>query len=55
MRESEIARLPGMMAAAADPDVAARDARALARADSTLLIIGLLSAEWVLRRRWGLR
>jgi hypothetical protein len=55
VREADVDRLPGMMAAAADP-TSPRATRELWHGPvPILLIIGLLSAEWVLRRRWGLR
>ena len=54
VREADVDR-PGMMAAAADP-TSLRATRELWHGPvPILIIIGLLSAEWVLRRRWGLR
>jgi uncharacterized membrane protein len=55
VRDTDVDRLPGMMAAAADP-TSPRATRELWHGPVPILfIIGLLSAEWVLRRRWGLR
>ncbi len=55
VREADMDRLPGMMAAVADP-TSPRATRELWHGPvPILLIIGLLSAEWILRRRWGLR
>jgi hypothetical protein len=55
VRDMDVDRLPGMMAAVADP-ASPRATRELWHGPlPLLLVIGLLSAEWVLRRRWGLR
>jgi uncharacterized membrane protein len=55
VRDADIDRLPGMMAAVADP-TSPRATRELWHGPvPILLIIGLLSAEWIFRRRWGLR
>jgi hypothetical protein len=55
VRESEIAQLPARMAASID-SAAPRATRELWHGPMPLLlIIGLLSAEWALRRHWGLR
>jgi hypothetical protein len=55
VRESDIAQLPARMAASVD-SAAPRATRELWHGPiPLLLIIGLLSVEWVLRRHWGLR
>jgi uncharacterized membrane protein len=55
VREADIDRLPAAMAAGVDP-ASPRATRELWHGPiPLLLIIGLLSAEWILRRRWGLR
>jgi uncharacterized membrane protein len=55
VREADVDRLPGMMAAAADPTSPRATHELWHGPVPILIIIGLLSAEWVLRRRWGLR